>query len=255
VIEASLLQLFVAMLRPAGMMLIAPLFSANSFPLLLRLLLCVLFAVFTYADIDGSISVVEFQENYLAYILFELMIGIIIGFVMQTGFAAALMAGELISNMMGLGFAANIDPSVGQNTAILGQLFSVLLMLTFLLLDGHLFLFGLLSESLLTIPPGIDGISSTSIKSILDFTIYIFSHGILLALPVCAFLFAVNLILSVLARMTPQLNLFALGMPFTVFAGSIFLLLALPYILHFLGVIVTDSHDMSVLVMAELGRE
>jgi flagellar biosynthesis protein FliR len=255
VIEAALLQLFVATLRPAGMMLVAPLFSANSFPLLLRLLLCVLFAAFIHDDFASVFSVATFYENYLTFILCELLIGTTIGFIMQTGFSAALMAGELISNMMGLGFAASVDPSAGQNTAILGQFLSILLMLTFLGLDGHLFLFGLLAESFTILPPGTFGMGSITVKAVIDFAAYIFSHGMLLALPVGVFLIAVNLALSVLARVTPQLNLFALGMPFTLFAGSIFLLMALPYLLHFLGIIVSDSQDQARLLISGLAHE
>jgi flagellar biosynthetic protein FliR len=255
VIELVPLQIFLAMLRPAGMMIIAPLFSANYFPLLLRSFLCILFAIFVQPNPTGQSLPVSFANIDFGYIVGELMIGFTIGFVLQTGFAAALMGGELISNMMGLGFAANFESSVRQNTAILGHLFSILLMLTFLMLDGHLFLFGLLADSMVVVPPGMVSLTSTSLRLVLDFALETFLQGILLALPMCVFLFAVNLVLSVLARMTPQLNLFALGMPFTVSAGTVFLLFALPYIFEYLGVIVTDSLDQTALILTGFSLE
>ena len=62
----------------------------------------------------------------------EVMAGLAIGFAVQIGFSCALVAGEVIGNAMGLGFAAMMDPATGQQNPVLGQFLSIVATLLFL---------------------------------------------------------------------------------------------------------------------------
>ena len=77
----------------------------------------------------------------------EVMVGLAIGFALQIGFAAALLAGEAISNAMGIGFAAMADPASGQMSPAIGQFLSMLATFLFLAIDGHLALIAIIVES------------------------------------------------------------------------------------------------------------
>ncbi len=250
--EIELTRWFLAMLRPGGILLAAPLFSMNGFPMMLRIILALALAGFT-RDYYLAIPVNDMaMPGWIALSLREILAGLMIGFLLQTGFSAAMLAGETIANMMGLGFAASTDPVAGQNTAVLSQFFSLLLMLVFLTADGHLMLFEALSASFAAIPVSMDGIPADKFGAMINFGGYVFAQGILLAFPVGLFLFAVNLVLATLSRLAPQLNLFAIGMPFTLFVGSIILFLALPLLGSLLGDIVrTSFEEISRLLMAQ----
>src|SRR3546814_13902780 len=81
---------------------------------------------------EGIVSVPGFF-----FIIGEVVIGLAIGFVLQMGLAAALLAGEVISNAMGLGFASMVDPLSGASSSAIGQFLSLMAPALFLAAAGH----------------------------------------------------------------------------------------------------------------------
>src|SRR3546814_1359395 len=69
-------------------------------------------------------------------------------------FAAPLIAGEIIGNSMGIGFASMIDPQTGRSSAALSNFLSTMLTLLFLSVNGHLILVDMLVKSYDAMPPG-----------------------------------------------------------------------------------------------------
>ena len=67
----------------------------------------------------------------------QVLIGVALGFALQIVFDALGAGGQLLANSMGLSFAFNVDPLRGVSTPVLGQLYVVLVTLTFLALNGH----------------------------------------------------------------------------------------------------------------------
>ncbi|MGI4877419.1 MAG: flagellar biosynthetic protein FliR, partial [Janthinobacterium lividum] len=90
----------------------------------------------------------------------------------------------------------------------------------------HLRLFELLVLSYHSLPPGTDLMARAG--EVAGFGSFAFASGLMLALPVAAVLLMVNLLLAVVARSAPQLNLFSIGFPTLMLAGIVALALALP---------------------------
>jgi flagellar biosynthesis protein FliR len=172
---------------------------------------------------DGMVSFAGFL-----IIVGEVIVGLAIGFVLQIAFAAALLAGEAISNVMGLGFASMADPASGQSSPAIGQFLSMLAMFLFLAADGHLALVATIAESYSALPPGQAWLSAQAIGGIGQFGALAFQAGLAIAFPVGFALLLVQVIMAMLARSAPTLNLFAVGMPATLLAGVWLIGLALP---------------------------
>ena len=90
----------------------------------------------------------------------QLIIGVAIGFVLQIVFDSLAMGGQLLANSMGLSFAFNVDPLRGVSTPVVGQLYMLLVTLTFLALNGHLTVLETLVDGFRTLPVGIDGLGT-----------------------------------------------------------------------------------------------
>jgi flagellar biosynthetic protein FliR len=158
----------------------------------------------------------------------EVMAGLAIGFAVQIGFSAAYLAGEVIGNAMGLGFAGTIDPTTGQHNPVIGQFLSIFGTFLFLSIGGHLALAATIVESYRALPPGDAWLTSESLHGLVWFGGVLFSAGLSIALPVAFAIILVQIVMGMLARSAPQMNLFAVGFPAALLAGVVLLAIAAP---------------------------
>jgi flagellar biosynthesis protein FliR len=242
-IEPQLWALLFAMVRIGAAFVAAPVFSAVAVPLPARIALsgAIGVLVVNVAHIQPPAEIFSLA-TFLA-IGAEALIGLALGFVLQIAFAAPLIASEVIGMGMGLGFAAAVDPQNGAQTPALGQFMSILLTLLFLAVDGHLILVDLVVRSYEVMPPGA-WIAPERLLNIALFGGYAFLAGLLLALPVGFLLLCLNIIVGMLSRAAPALNLFAVGLPASLAVGVVAILLALPAMGDYLQVIIREGLEM-----------
>lgn len=160
----------------------------------------------------------------------QMLIGIGMGFAVRIVFSAVDMAGEFIGAQMGLGFATAYDPLSSSQTPVISEFFSLIGLLLFLSLNGHLIFVATLAQSFYAIPVGPNPLGSGSWLNLAELGSKIFSAGLLLALPVVIALMITNTALAVLTRAAPQLNIFALGFPLTLSGGFIALAISMNYL-------------------------
>jgi flagellar biosynthetic protein FliR len=130
---------------------------------------------------------------------------------------------------MGLSFAGFFNPASGSSENAVASFISMLALLCFLAIDGHLMLIHALSESFRVFPLT-DTHFSLDFVRLAGLATEMFTIALTLALPFIAVLLLINLVLGVLARVAPQLNIFAVGFPLTLLAGMTLLFTLLPYI-------------------------
>jgi len=229
-LEAQLWLWLLMMVRPGAAFLAAPIFSAAAVPVQLRLVIALAVGMAALGvtpvtmPADGLTSVVG-----LMLVGGEVLVGLALGFAVQIGFAAAMLAGEAIGNTMGLGFAGMIDPASGASSPALGQFLSVLGTFLFLAIGGHLMLASIIVDSYRAMPPGGAMLSRDALNGLVMFGGNLFAMGLTIALPVGFSLVLVQLVMAVLARSAPALNLFAVGLPAALMAGIVLLAISVPY--------------------------
>jgi flagellar biosynthetic protein FliR len=128
---------------------------------------------------------------------------------------------------MGLGFATLIDPQRGASVPVLGQIVSIMGLLSYLAINGHLVLLGALANSFQTLPIGAANIDKDFLLAVATWGARIFETGLLVALPAMIALVIVNMALGVVARAAPQLNLFGIGFTITLLCGFFVLMVGL----------------------------
>lgn len=230
-LEIKLWLWLLMMIRPGAAFLAAPIFGAAAVPVQLRLIVALAIGlaalqVQPVAMPDaGLVSISGFM-----LITGEVLIGLALGFAVQIGFSAAMMAGEVIGNAMGLGFAGMIDPASGASTPALGQFLNLLGTFLFLALGGHLMLAAIIVDSYASMPVGGPMMTAQAVNSLVMFGGNLFAMGLTIALPVGFSLIMVQLIMGVLSRSAPALNLFAVGLPATLMAGIVLIAIAVPYL-------------------------
>jgi flagellar biosynthetic protein FliR len=214
-------------LRVGGFVLAAPIASETVIPGLVKIILSVslAFLMAPLVLIPAELSI--FSGAGLLAAVQELLIGVAIGMVVQLTFEALTFAGQTISLTMGLGFATLVDPQRGANTTVIGQMFMIFGILTYLAVNGHLVLLGTLAESFQTLPVGAAHIGGNFLLSVVIWGARVFESGLLIALPAVISLVIVNLALGVVTRAAPQLNLFGIGFTITLLCGFFVLIVGL----------------------------
>ncbi|MBX5459659.1 MAG: flagellar biosynthetic protein FliR [Steroidobacteraceae bacterium] len=226
-LEAWIGQLFWPFVRIGACFMVAPAFGALFVPARVRLVLAGAVA-FLVAPLVSSPAVAPFSWAGVIITIQQIIIGVALGFALQVLFDAVTMGGQLLANSMGLSFAFNVDPMRGTGTAALGQLYALLVMLTFLALDGHLAIIEALVNGFRTLPIGETGLGSAQLWTLVSWGTTIFSGALAVALPGLTALLIVNIAFGVMSRAAPTLNLFAVGFPISLVFGLVIALVGLP---------------------------
>ena len=214
-------------LRVAGFVLAAPIASEAVIPRLVKIVMSVAlaFLMAPLVQIPASLSI--FSGAGLLAAVQEVLIGVAVGMVVTLTFEALTFAGQTISLSMGLGFATLVDPQRGAQTTVIGQMFMIMGILTYLAINGHLMLLGVLAESFQSLPVGAAHIDRNLLLSVVLWGARVFESGLLIALPAVIALVIVNLALGVVTRAAPQLNLFGIGFTVTLLCGFFVLIVGL----------------------------
>ena len=215
-------------LRIGACVMVAPVFGAAFVPARMRIVLAAAITLLVAPLLPPQPLVTPLSAAGLLVTAQQLIIGVAIGFVLQVVFDSLAMGGQLLANSMGLSFAFNVDPLRGASTPVLGQLYMLLVTLTFLALNGHLTVLEILVDGFRTLPVGQDGLGADGLWQIGLWGGQIFRGSLVVALPGLTALLIVNLAFGVVSRAAPTLNLFAIGFPVTLVCGLVIVLLGLP---------------------------
>jgi flagellar biosynthetic protein FliR len=223
--------------RVAGMFSALPVFGGRRLPLQIRVvaiiaitLACFPILTLTPPPMPGD----TFALGLLA--LREVMIGLTLSFITQIIFSAVEFSGQIIGMQMGFTIAAIIDPTHGTQTQVMSVMQSLLATLMFLALNIHHLFIRAIVDSFRIIPLGVWHLNEEIISFLTRATAEIFVLGVRLAAPVMVALLLTSVVLGIMARAFPQMNVFMISFPLNIGIGFIVLGLTLPMFFHVLEV-------------------
>lgn len=229
-IDAWIVAFTYPLVRILAFIAAAPLWSTAGIPRRTRLILGICITIALAPALPAMPQVAPGSLTGLWILAQQMLIGIGMGFAARIVFAAVDMAGEFIGAQMGLGFATAYDPLNSSQTPVVSEFLSLIGLLLFLSLNGHLIYIATLAQSFYAIPVSANPLGAASWLNLAELGSKIFSAGLLLALPIVIALMITNIALAVLTRAAPQLNIFALGFPLTLTGGFIGLAISMSYL-------------------------
>ncbi|HSX83449.1 MAG TPA: flagellar biosynthetic protein FliR [Candidatus Saccharimonadia bacterium] len=216
-------------IRIGAIVLSLPLLNSRNIPAQLKVMLILMLSVALYPLVQTQQVVIPQRLGHVGLVVVsEMLIGLTIGFVAQILFAGIQLGGEIIGQQMGLNFATIFDPQNAHQVSLIAHFQDVLAMLLFLSGSAHHWFIIAMAESLQSIPLGALSASGAVLPVILTLLGKACVIAIQLAAPVSIALLLATLVLGVIARLVPQLNVFALSFPATLGLGMVMLALALP---------------------------
>ncbi len=159
----------------------------------------------------------------LVLLVHEIIIGVVLGATARVTLSALAVAGSVIAQQLGLGFVTSVDPTQGQQGALIGNFLTILGLTLLFTTDTHHLVIAALNDSYKIFAPG-ELMSTGDIAQLATqaFTTA-FKIGIQLSSPFIVFGLIFNLGLGLLARMMPQMQVYFVGVPLSILAGFLIL--------------------------------
>ncbi|MDR0218000.1 MAG: flagellar type III secretion system protein FliR [Enterobacteriaceae bacterium] len=223
---------FWPLVRLLALFSIAPVFSEKQVPVKVRIGLALAITAVLIPSIPSP-QIPIFSVGGIWLLIQQILIGVALGLTMQIAFAVVRYAGEVLGLQMGLSFATFFDPTGGPNMPILARILNVLMMLLFLVFDGHLWILSILADTFHSIPVQLTQLNPKGFLLLARSASLIFIDGMMLAMPLITLLLILNFSLGMLNRMTPQLSVFVIGFPLTLTVGIFTLSLLFPMLVPF----------------------
>lgn len=218
-IERMVAQVLLPLFRVASMLMTMPVFGTQLVPVRARLGLALAITVVLVPVIPSVPVTTGLALDTWLLVAEQVLIGTVLGFTLYILMETFTVGGQLIANQMGLGFASMTDPANGTSVVVLGQFYLMMVMLLFLAMDGHLVIIETLAMSFQVLPIGGGGLDLSSLWRVVLAGSWLFSAGMLMALPAITALLVVNFAFGIMTKAAPQLNIFAIGFPFTMVLG------------------------------------
>lgn len=247
-ITAWLGSFFWPFVRIAAMFSIAPVIGGRQIPAQIKIAAAILVTL-SVLPLQQAVPEVAPWSAIGVYITAQqMLIGLVMGFILTLVFAAMNIAGHSIGMSMGLGFSLAVDPNNGVQVPIISQFFSITATLLFLSLNGHLALISTMASSFEYLPVASEGIRPDGLWQLIKFSSIMFAGALSVALPAIIALLMANLVMGVMTRSAPQMNIFSIGFPMTMMAGFTILIFTLPNMLS----VFERLMDESFLAMLEV---
>ncbi len=217
--------------RVSAFLIVLPIFGWKSLPTVVRagmaLTLTFFFAISGIGRVDVDISGAGALEMGLLTVR-ELACGLALGLAVQFVFLAVQQAANIMAMQMGFGDAGIIDPAMGEQTTAITTLMEMSFALLFLAAGGHYLLMQILQRSLAVFPLG----GPVDFGALAEGLVQAGSTMLLLALklagPVLAAFLLLSIVLGVLARVMPEMNVLTESFPLRVALGLLMASVVLP---------------------------
>jgi flagellar biosynthetic protein FliR len=241
--SGSLLVYFLVFARTGAMVMLLPSIGEASVPAQVRLVLALAislaFAPTVAHNYPAAMPTSDLALGLL--VIQELTSGLLIGAMARIIMSSLTVAGYLIATQTGLAYAQQVDPTMGEQSVVVGNFFSLLGAVLIFATNLHHLAIGAVAGSYSMIPPG----AALPTGDMAELTVRLvggsFALGLQLAAPFLVFGFAVNAGMGLLARLMPQLQVFFIAMPINILAGFLLMILLLGSMMTlFLGYFTTQ---------------
>ncbi|MFH1624584.1 MAG: flagellar biosynthetic protein FliR [Pseudomonadota bacterium] len=240
------------LVRVGAILMTAPIFGSRNLPMQLKVGLMLLIAAILF-PLLRSMEIV-FPTHMLSFgltIAAEVLIGVIIGFSARLLFAGVQLAGQLVGFQMGFAIVNVMDPQTSAQISIIAQFKNIVAILIFLSINAHHWFIQAIVSSFQLVRPGDFTFSPLLMKSILGLANRMFIIAVQVGAPLIAALLFTSVVMGLIARTVPQVNVFIVGFPLKIAVGLIGLGLSLPLFHFFLrGIFNGLWTDISLLLKA-----
>ena len=208
------------LVRVSCFIYIAPFFGMSNVPNQVKIGLSAFISLMVLGFVDQSYIEYTGLFGYAVIVLKEGITGLLIGLAANVCNSIILFAGNIIDMDIGLSMAMVFDPTTGSQVSITGNLYFYFILLLLIVSNMHQYILRALIDSFQLFPLGgaqfqMDSLLATMVQYCTD----LFVIGFRIVLPVFACMMILNSILGIMAKVAPQMNMFAVGIQLKLLLG------------------------------------
>lgn len=209
------------LVRVSCFVYVAPFFSMKNTPANVRVAISFFTSLLLYQALTPAEAVTYSSlAGYTVIVLKEALVGLLIGLAANVCTSIVNFAGSIADMETGLSMVTLMDPTSRESTSITGALYQYVLMLMIIATGMYRYLFGALADTFILIP--VNGAvfhSDSLVDSLVEFLSDYVVIGFRIVLPIFCSMLLLNAVLGVLAKVAPQMNMFAVGIQLKVLVG------------------------------------
>ena len=247
---------FLITMRMSGFIFLNPVLGRRNIPAIAKTGLALVLTVIIYsAESAGAEDfVVNSSLEFAVLLLKEFAVGFLLGFVMELMDMIFTFAGTVIDFQMGISMAQVYDPQNGSQVSLTGKILQIYYLLIFFAVDGHLVLMKILLNAGNLIPYGEVALSTGAAQIAADIFYECVVLAVRLAFPLIAFEFILEIVVGILMKINPQVNIFILSIQMRLLCGLIMMIIMVEPVNVFIGSIITEFMQyMSQILQAARG--
>lgn len=209
------------LVRVSCFVYVAPFFSMKNTPANVRVAISFFTSLLLYQALTPAEAVTYSSlAGYTVIVLKEALVGLLIGLAANICTSIVNFAGSIADMETGLSMVTLMDPTSRENTSITGVMYQYSLMLMMIVTGMYRYLFGALADTFSLIPVNravfrSDALLSSMLEFLGDYVVI----GFRIVLPVFCTILLLNAVLGVLAKVSPQMNMFAVGIQMKILVG------------------------------------
>lgn len=244
---ANLEYFLLILVRVSMFVYVIPFFSLSHVPRRVRAALSVFLAFLLYGVLPKETVQYSTVLGYAVIVAKEAVTGILLGMGINLCTSILSLTGAVADMEVGFSMVTMIDPATKEQTTITSTLYQYLIMLILIISGMYKYILGALSESYILIP--VNGAVLNADKLLNSWVMFMgeyISIGFRICLPIFAAILLLNAVLGIMAKVSPQMNMFAIGLQMKVFVGLVIIFLTVGLLPTASDLIFTEAKRMTV---------
>lgn len=223
VIRDHLDYIFLLFIRVSGLLISSPIFGRRNVPNIAKIGFCAILTVVFMSGLPepAAYPVYDSLPLYALTVVGELAFGVAMGFVLTAIFNLTMTAGAIMDYQIGYSMASIYDFQNNSQTPITGSLFNIMMLVLFMMYDGHLKLIEVIYRTIAVIPIGTAMAPPDILLVAAEVMTKSFVLAVMVAMPVLAAGIMLEIALGAIIKTVPQMNMFVVGIPIKIIIGLI----------------------------------
>lgn len=232
-------------IRVTAIVVVAPFFGSNDYPRRIKGAIAFFFTLIVMQRIDYTAVEYGTIFGYATLVLKEAITGILIGLGSRLCLYILNFSGHMVDMEIGFAMVQEMDPTTQVHSTVTSNFFSYVFMLFFIVSDMHYFVIDALFDSYELIPMGGAKFTMDLYSIMVTYAVSYFVIGFRIILPIFCCILVINIVLGILARIAPQMNMFVVGMQLKVFVGLFLVFISLQMFAGAADFIFEEMHTLT----------